>query len=279
MFIKCSPAGMELTVDVCAFSNLKMDYTKTNIANYDNCGPVLHHDVIVMYSFSTSDCGTTTINNGTHFIYSNRISGSVGIQNSVISRTREVDIGFSCAIKKDQTVSLAYGLPAKVKRSSGQAENEMDRTTPIISKQWYQNNKELRKNLELTDFSATINVEFELLSPKIHFLKVRYCWLSKSLDPMFPARTYIFKNSCQQSLAKMEEETAGHLVRLSFDPKILTSLSSQYLHCQMKICQSKECEVSCDEKRLRFRPKTQEKDFNDIVFVKLGPLVIEKNNK
>ena len=37
-------------------------------------------------------CGTEVLNNGTHFIYSNAVQGSIGMSNSVISRTRHVKV-------------------------------------------------------------------------------------------------------------------------------------------------------------------------------------------
>ena len=37
-------------------------------------------------------CGTDVLNNGTHFIYSNAVQGSIGMSNSVISRTRHVKV-------------------------------------------------------------------------------------------------------------------------------------------------------------------------------------------
>merc|ERR1712048_41639 len=147
MLIKCSLVGMEITVDVCAFKKYHIDYKKARIAKDDNCGPILHNDAIVMYSFSIDECGTRTTNNGSHLIFSNDIIGSIIYENSVISRSREVDIGISCAVKKDQTVSLSYGISTKIKRSSGQSEIIGGTLVPVIATEWIIAKKEGKKSL------------------------------------------------------------------------------------------------------------------------------------
>ena len=98
--VTCSPNGIVVNMPLCAFINVGMSYSESDLADPTaGCQSVLTGSS-VEYNFPASnECGTTVNNNGTHLIYSNVISGTTGDIAGIISRRRSMAINFSCALQ------------------------------------------------------------------------------------------------------------------------------------------------------------------------------------
>lgn len=57
-----------------------------------------------------SECGSTVENNGTFVTYSNAVQSTVGTENAIITRKRDMKVGFSCAFPLEVTLSAANAI-------------------------------------------------------------------------------------------------------------------------------------------------------------------------
>ena len=108
--------GISVEVSHCAFINagISVDSLELNgsdvhsmnssdtaghcEAHVDELSDLIHFDIP-----SGSDCGTVSENNGTHLLYSNKITGKMREEHdSLIYRERVTDIHFSCAVQIGQ---------------------------------------------------------------------------------------------------------------------------------------------------------------------------------
>jgi len=81
----------------------------------NQCVPTIDGDY---YIFSITDdiedCGTSVTNNGTHVTYENAVQSTVGTENSIISRIRNMKINFSCFFELEMTLSVADAIKPRI---------------------------------------------------------------------------------------------------------------------------------------------------------------------
>jgi hypothetical protein len=191
--ITCDPNALTLQVPKCAFESINFDWSKAYLAGPDKtpqldgndlnpCTGVENGNEIV---FSILDdiksCGTDVINNGTHFIYSNAVQGSIGMSNSVISRTRHVKLDYECAFKN--LFILTYGTAINTQLSTidvtidsviGHFDIAFSLFTDDTFEFPIQGVKEFNVP-ELMHIGATLNTDEERLK-----LQLQECWATPS---------------------------------------------------------------------------------------------------
>ena len=134
----CSPTEFKLEVNKCAFENARfnnpenaylagpdfVDMPEIDVNATNQCVPVLDGDNYVFtITENIEDCGTSVNNNGTHVTYENAVQSTIGTDNAIISRKRNMKINFSCFFELEMTLSVADAIKPRIQHFEVQTSN------------------------------------------------------------------------------------------------------------------------------------------------------------
>merc|ERR1712113_994120 len=272
--ITCDPNALTLQVPKCAFENINFDWSKAYLAGPDKtpqldgddlnpCTGVENGNEIV---FSILDdiksCGTDVFNNGTHFIYSNAVQGSIGMSNSVISRTRHVKLDYECAFQN--SFILTYGSAINTQLTTidvtiDSVVGHFDIAFSLFTDDTFefpiQGVKEFNVP-ELMHIGATLDADEKRLK-----LQLKECWATPSNNPQDETKYVFIENSCgiDEEINVYESlniVSNGVSNQAAFTMESFTFTGSDadiYLHCNVHVCDSDkmDCNVTCDGGRKR----------------------------
>merc|ERR1712176_1413549 len=99
MMVDCSPSKISVKVSECAFINQKIDVSQVKISKpSEECKRELIDGMLTFSLPTNSKCGTEISLDENEIRYSNRLHAVTDDKNSVISRSRSIEIDFSCSL-------------------------------------------------------------------------------------------------------------------------------------------------------------------------------------
>ncbi|ROL53486.1 Pancreatic secretory granule membrane major glycoprotein GP2, partial [Anabarilius grahami] len=208
-------------------------------------------------------CGTTLLNNYTHFIYQNSIQSNLPL--GLISRERWMNIAFSCVYPLIQTLSMPMDI--KVEQSvvsvnlPGQGTYQI-RMIPYHDAQFtspYQGDVEVQVNQQMY-----VAVELEGVDRRQIAAILDNCWATPVNYSEYQIRWNLIIGECpnpEDETVKVLQNGIDTTSHFSFRMFTFTGASDRiFLHCQVHLClvQSGRCAQSCNSGRRRRRRRSLE---------------------
>lgn len=284
-------------VNACAFENARftdpaaaymagpdfVDMPVIDVSATNQCIPTLDGDDYVFSIMDDiEDCGTAVTNNGTHVTYENAVQSTIGTENVIISRKRNMKINFSCFFELEMTLSVADAIKPRIQHF----EVDVGTTEGIFS---------VSMGLFTDDtFVDVVTGNYTIQVPeKLHVgvliddetsmvMQLKECWATPSADANDAVRYPFIEEYCgdpnelnvYESLVVTEN---GVSQRGLFSIEAFSFNGDEdgdiYLHCQARICDpdSETCENTCGASRKRRDVTTDERT----VIASIGPVTVE----
>lgn len=292
----CSPTEFKLSVNKCAFENARfnnpenaylagpdfVDMPEIDANATNQCVPVLDGDnYIFTITDDIEDCGTSVNNNGTHVTYENAVQSTIGTDNDIISRKRNMKINFSCFFELEMTLSVADAIKPRIQHF----EVDVGITEGVFS---------VSMGLFETDsFETLVTGNYTIQVPeKLHVgvlidddtamvMQLKKCWATPSSDPADGISYPFIEDFCgdEDELNVYESliiHENGSTQRGLYSIEAFSFNGNEdgdiYLHCEARICDptTETCEPICDGSRKR-------RDVDDdpaVVTTSVGPVTV-----
>ncbi|XP_075045547.1 pancreatic secretory granule membrane major glycoprotein GP2-like isoform X2 [Mixophyes fleayi] len=281
--LSCDEDGMKLKVQKSILHELSINTSILHTFNpqckvQDTSN--LHVSVTLTHANHTL-CGTRVKVNGTHLIYSNALTTSsekAGIPGTVISRSADVKIGFSCVYPYDRVVSLPFPLLTSdslvtflLKEGEFNVSMTLHPTAEFLEP--YEHPPVLPLIHRLY-----IQLQIHGHSPQDFFtLKLEECWATPGADHGGKFRHLLISNGQDNDstvdIIKSEDKS---LSRFSLQMFRFVDYPEFYLHCRIWLCQPNT--TQCCE-RPRPNAGRQRRDLVDPYrkVVSCGPIRLVRN--
>nr|XP_015224274.1 PREDICTED: alpha-tectorin-like [Lepisosteus oculatus] len=248
--------------------------------NDPNCtGTVVDGRVEFLFDNDNQSCGTSLMTNGTHFIYKNSIQGAIDSSGGVISRTKQIDLKFSCEYLLSETMSLRFGIHplesiVRKKIPSGIGTYQV-RLVPYQDPQFSHPFTGSQVDLALNQ-RIYIGVSVSGVDDRQFSSVLESCWATPVNDPFYSIRWNLITHECPSSDDKTVEIIQNGVSTTSqFSFMMFTfagNTSTIFLHCQVKICllAGNDCTARCYPGY--HRRVARAVNFHDGTSISMGPL-------
>ena len=273
MTYECDEEGMKVTINKCMMN--KLGFKLSDLAlngldrNYDgplrisahnSCRGRLDYQSGTDYVFQirgSSDCGMEKEVTDGKITYKNAISGSIGIDNGVITRKRTTFIQFECSFATDIRASVGIGEIARENHEIILAgkESTLDVSMALYSSSDY-------STLAGSDFKLKVPAEayigIEAVLPSDYNVKLEKCWATPTDDPIDVVAYTMIDGGCvvDSEVDYVDVITSGltDKARFSFHSFIFGDdpQAKVYVHCDVYICDSvtEDCTMNkCSSRR------------------------------
>jgi len=292
----CSPNQMTINIPSCAFTNARMDAAGAYLAGVDfnslvpdvenNCTGTFDADAdnwVFELIDDISECGSVVVNNGTFVTYSNAVQSTVGTENVIITRKRDMKVGFSCAFPLEVTLSAANAINPVLTHFEldlGSEEGTFDVQMGLYSDSSFST---------IVDSSFTVNIPDDLnvaisIADETDMVTVlETCWATPSADPN-DVVSYTFLDAKCGSNDELNVYQSLEVQANGVDRSSTFSIESFnfqgeeggdiFLHCDVQICDPNQevCEPDCSGVGSRRRRRSASSD--EHVLVVLGPIYV-----
>merc|ERR1711953_1161699 len=290
---------MTINIPACAFTNARMDAAGAYLAGVDfgtlvagdenNCTGTFDADNdswVFELNNDISECGSEVVNNGTFVTYSNAVQSTVGTENTIITRKRDMKVGFSCAFPLEVTLSAANAINPVLTHFEldlGSEEGVFDVQMGLYSDSDF---------ATIVDSSFTVNIPDDLhvaisIADETDMVTVlETCWATPSADSNDAVSYTFLENSCgshdelnvYQSLVVqangIDRSSTFSIESFNFQGEEGGDI---FLHCDVQICDPNQgsCEPDCSSIGARKRRAVSEHMLPDEhVLVVLGPIFV-----
>nr|XP_015224275.1 PREDICTED: alpha-tectorin-like [Lepisosteus oculatus] len=248
--------------------------------NDPNCtGTVINGRVEFLFDNDNHTCGTSLTTNGTHFIYNNSIHGAIDSSGGVISRTKHIDLKFSCVYLLSETMSMPIGihpLESIVRKNlpSGIGTYQV-RLVPYQDSQFSHPFTGSQVDLELNQ-RVYIGVFVSGVDDRQFSSVLESCWATPVNDPFYSIRWNLITHECPSSndqTVEIIQNGVSTTSRFSFQMfEFIGNTSMIFLHCQVKLCilAGNDCSAHCYPGY--HRRVARDVNFHDGTSISMGPL-------
>merc|ERR1712048_498381 len=279
MSVDCSPSGISVKINECAFINQKIEISHVQIAKPgEKCIRKVVEGFLTFSLPTNSNCGTKVDHEETQIKYSNRLHAVTGHTHAPISRSRSIEIDFSCSIELDKMVSLKSGItPLHAKLTKIMLENKVgsfDVSMALFTDDTFTN--------EVDEESFFVNVPEPLfvgleLSDGDLVLTAEKCWATPSGNPEDEIRYAFIDNSCSnvEDSKTLDISSNGKGASVNFSLASFTFLdlpeAQLFIHCNVHLCDPAfdKCDPECSNARRR-RRSTQ----TNLSSIVIGPVKV-----
>uniref|UniRef100_H3A4Z5 Tectorin alpha n=1 Tax=Latimeria chalumnae TaxID=7897 RepID=H3A4Z5_LATCH len=242
--LNCSGSESSVSLSRCL---LFADGFPTNVLhlNDPNCaGSVLDGRVVFSFDTVRRTCGMRLKVSATHFIYSNAIQETPGVElDGVITRHKSVSLTFTCTYPLTMNLSLPLSInPVEsvvdTELPSGQGTYQ---TKMILyrdegfSRPFTENPVQLQ-----LDEKVFIGLSVSGVDPNQFALTLSSCWATPDSSPFSATSWDLIINQCpgiNDGTVKIYEDGVSTIARFSFGVfKFVTDSDQVYVHCQIRLC-------------------------------------------
>ncbi|XP_077787953.1 uromodulin-like isoform X1 [Podarcis muralis] len=201
-------------------------------------------------------CGSTTNINETHVSYTNVIESGSDNDQSIITRSVQIRLHFSCIYASKQVVGLGYGLRPVDKIVQFTVKEGDFR----VNMQLYENASYVRAypksqlTFLVTDMLyVLVKIEGQDQA-KYFFLGMEDCWGTPTGDPVDSTKHFLIMKGCphDKTLTFLNAVGNSTVAKFSFQMFQFKNFQEVYLHCQVRLCvpENKEpCAKQCPSKQ------------------------------
>jgi len=261
MSVDCTPSEISVKVSECAFINQKIDVAHVHIAKPgESCQRKIDDGFLYFTLPTNTDCGTIIEHKTTEIKYKNRLHAVTGHNNGAISRSRSIEIDFSCSIELDKQVSLTSGItPLHSKLTKIAMENQVgtfDVAMGLFTDKTFSE--------EVTEDNFSVNVPEPLfiglqLSDTNMVLSAEKCWATPSEHSDDDTQYVFIDNSCSNvgdsEILDIQANGNGASVNFALASFTFTDLpeAQLFIHCNVHLCDPAfdDCELECNARRRR----------------------------
>uniref|UniRef100_F7AWM9 Zona pellucida protein D n=1 Tax=Xenopus tropicalis TaxID=8364 RepID=F7AWM9_XENTR len=245
--LKCDNDQMTITLLRRALDGLDVNASQLHMSNpmcnvQNSSGLYLS---IVLTNENHTFCGTTVQVNGSHLIYSNELTSGTSLVNhpvgpgSLITRSSDIRIRFSCVYKYDGVVSLPYPLLT----SSSLVTFVVKEGTFNVTMTLYPTSKfkQPYEWLPVIPLSQNLYVQLQVHDHDLQnyfSLRVEDCWATPTANPedniKYPIISSGYPNDTTVNMIPTFNNSLTRFVMQMFH---FINYSEVYLHCKVLLCQ------------------------------------------
>lgn len=290
----CDPTQLQLTVHACAFENARFNdpadafmagpdfqnFVASEVNATNTCQPTFADDHYYFSILDTiEDCGTTVDYNTSHVTYSNAVQSTIGSENTIISRVRNMKINFSCVFDLEMTLSVDNAIKPRVEHFEVDMGTTMGMFT--VNMGLYTNDQfdsVLAGEVEI-NVPELLYIGVEIEDETTMFVQLKKCWATPSADSEDPVQYPFIDNYCGDD---MELNTYESLVVFTNGESDVAQYSLEafsfngveegiiYLHCEVRVCDpsAETCTPDCGARKRRHANEEH------VVVTSIGPVTV-----
>ncbi|XP_069500806.1 pancreatic secretory granule membrane major glycoprotein GP2-like [Ambystoma mexicanum] len=247
MLLSCDENQMTVSVikDVFGFYGTPTSALHLNSADCKLSEVTVHGEIYVSAKLTYVNrtvCGTQIQVNGSHLIYSNQIQATLPAPTSIVVRTSNVSINFSCIYVYEKMAALPYSISAQQMRATFIVKEGLY----VVTMALYQTNEFLAPLVGLPSpipLQDHLHVQLQLERPGLQalfVLTVNNCWATPTMNYSHAAKYTFISRGCQNDPTMTFNDTRGSLVRFSIQMFRFINYPQFYLHCQVRLCAPNE---------------------------------------
>nr|AAI57425.1 ZPD protein [Xenopus laevis] len=281
--LKCDNDQMKITLLSSVLDELDINASQLHmnnpLCNMQNTSG-LYLSIVLTHENHTF-CGTAVQVNGSHLIYSNELTSGTSFVNqpvgpgSLITRSSDIRIHFSCVYKYDGVVSLPYPLLTSFSSVTFVVKEGIFNVTMTL----YPTSefKQPYEWLPVIPLSQNLNVQLQVHEHDLdnYFsLRIEDCWATPTANPEDKIRYPIISSGYpNDTTVAMIQTLDNSLTRFVMQMFHFINYSEVYLHCKVLLCHPNST-VFCNrpDPYVGRKKRDLESDYSKIV--SYGPITL-----
>ncbi|XP_077371498.1 alpha-tectorin-like [Festucalex cinctus] len=246
----CHSGRGSISLYGCLLEEEGIDYSALHLKNDTCVGERDEETHLVTFNFDSSNtCGTETQVNNSFVVLRNSIAmGSAPENNSIITRTRMVELNFTCVYRQPEINTLTFLVKssAVVRRVVSETENytlTMQAYTDSERTQLLAPNAYLALNQQIW-----IQLSGDGLDGNTVKIVTQSCWVTQEPSPNATLRYDLIIDGCpnlQDGTVEIADNGNGMDNYFSFRMFQFVDSASFYLHCNVNLCVKQQCAPDC----------------------------------
>ncbi|XP_063744330.1 alpha-tectorin-like isoform X2 [Eleginops maclovinus] len=244
----CSQGSASVTLAGCLLDDKGIDFSTLHLNDPSCKGHMDNQSHLVTFSFNSSTpCGTEVVKNSSQIIYKNTIMLKSNSSGSIITRSDQVHIDFSCLYTQPEVKSVSFRIrdSSVVQQIVSGVWNytlTMNAFTDAGLLQPVGPNTEVRLNQKIWLQLAAGGLDANMVT-----MVTDSCWATNKPSPDDNLRYNLIIKGCPNpadDTVRMQGNGRGTSSVLSFDMFEFSGATSEiYLHCKLELCptQSQAC--------------------------------------